>query len=263
MTYEELKKIAQPHIRENGDLPSNSFLLLNQLHIPFKNKKQCEDDYKGQICPLYNTPAFLRIRGNEKILYFNDNTQYWNFYIYHEISHYLLGHEESTPQHEIDADMLACILVAPIENLPSNLKSVRDLSSLCKIPIDKAEMYWDIIKTEIKPTQFFTFKKAITALVITIFAIASTLFATLTNNNTFPFIPGETNSLTNIPTTTTSDIPNIEDDSIFETVYTTPHGEKYHISTCRYIKNKENISKHTLTEATQKGYTACKVCIGK
>ena len=41
--------------------------------------------------------------------------------------------------------MLACILAAPIENLPSYLKSARDLSSLCQIPIDKAEEYWQEI----------------------------------------------------------------------------------------------------------------------
>lgn len=39
MTYKELKEIAKPHIREGENLPSNSFLLLNQLHIPFGRAK--------------------------------------------------------------------------------------------------------------------------------------------------------------------------------------------------------------------------------
>lgn len=146
MTYRQLKKIAQPHIRKGGKLPSNAFLLLTQLHIPYKTQKQCEEDFKGKISLLYTTPAFLHIDENgEKTIYFRTNTKYWNFYILHEIAHFLLGHEDGCPQNELDADMLACILAAPIENLPSYLKSARDLSALCDIPIDKAEMYWQEI----------------------------------------------------------------------------------------------------------------------
>jgi hypothetical protein len=59
MTYNELKTIAQPHLSISCELPSNSFLLLTQLHIPFKTQKQCEDDYGGEMTPLYNHPAFL------------------------------------------------------------------------------------------------------------------------------------------------------------------------------------------------------------
>lgn len=36
MTYEELEKIAKPHIRNGAELPSNSFLLLTQLQMPIK-----------------------------------------------------------------------------------------------------------------------------------------------------------------------------------------------------------------------------------
>ena len=146
MTYEELKQIAQPHIREGENLPSNAFLLLTQLHIPFKTGKQCEEDYGGKMTPLYNHPAFLATDSSgERTIYFNTNTRYWNFYIFHEIAHYLLGHEDGCPQNELDADLLACILAAPIENLPTYLKTARDLSSLCQIPIDKAEVYWQEI----------------------------------------------------------------------------------------------------------------------
>ena len=153
MDYKQLKKIATPHIREGSNLPSNSFLLLNQLHIPFKNDKQCRDDFKGKYNPLDEHPAFLLTEPNgDKTVYFNSNTMYWNFYIFHEIAHYLLGHEMSSSQNEIDADMLACILAAPIENLPSTIKSARDLSDSCSIPIDKAEMYWQEIKYEIHKT---------------------------------------------------------------------------------------------------------------
>lgn len=149
--YRQLKKIARPHIREGENLPSNSFLLLNQLHIPFRNERQCEKDFGDTINPLKNNPAFLSIDADgNKTIYFNSNTSYWNFYIFHEIAHYILGHEQNSPQNEIDADMLACILAAPVENLPTYLKSARDLSTLCKIPIDKAEMYWQEIYPTVK-----------------------------------------------------------------------------------------------------------------
>lgn len=119
---------------------------MSVTHIPFKTKTQCEAEYGSKMTPLYNAPAFLEIdqQGN-KTIYFNDKTKYWNFYIFHEIAHYLLGHETNSPQNELDADLLACILVAPVENLPTYLKTARDLSVLCLIPIDKAEMYWQEI----------------------------------------------------------------------------------------------------------------------
>lgn len=47
-----------------------------------------------------------------------------------------------------------------------------------------------------------------------------------------------------------------------ERVYITRTGEKYHLKDCSRIKDKE-IWEITLDEATQKGYTPCKVCIGK
>lgn len=57
--YRQLKKIARPHIGEGEDLPSNSFLLLNQLHIPFKSKKQCEDDYSSSMTPQSELEATI------------------------------------------------------------------------------------------------------------------------------------------------------------------------------------------------------------
>ncbi|WP_417558776.1 hypothetical protein [Mesoflavibacter zeaxanthinifaciens] len=43
-----------------------------------------------------------------------------------------------------------------------------------------------------------------------------------------------------------------------QTVYTTKTGEKYHKSTCRYLKySKKEI---TLKKAKELGYAACKVC---
>ena len=147
MTYKELKLIAEPHIRKGDNLPSNALLLLTQLHIPYRTEKQCREDFKSKHNPLDDYPAFLYVDENKnKTLYFNSTTRYWNFYIFHEISHFLLGHEDNSPQHEMDANMLASILAAPIANLPTYLKTAKDLSALCQIPVDKAEEYWQEIR---------------------------------------------------------------------------------------------------------------------
>lgn len=42
-------------------------------------------------------------------------------------------------------------------------------------------------------------------------------------------------------------------------VSVTPHGEKYHISSCQYITEANKI-KTTLEKAIAEGYTRCSVC---
>lgn len=150
MTYIELHDIATPYIEKISSTPGNSFSLAMKLGIPFKTEKQCEEDYGGKMTPLRNTPAFLAINGKEKVIYFNSNTRYWNFYMFHEIAHYILEHDNDSPENEADANMLACILMAPVENLPSYLKTARDLSCLCSMPIDKAEEYWEEIYPNVR-----------------------------------------------------------------------------------------------------------------
>ncbi len=43
------------------------------------------------------------------------------------------------------------------------------------------------------------------------------------------------------------------------TVYITTHGEKYHRSSCRYIKNRDVLS-CSEQDAIDDGYKACSVC---
>lgn len=253
MNYKELTAIAKPHIRKNDNIPSNSFLLLSQLHIPYKTEMQCMDDFEG-INPLYNTPAFLYTdkKGN-KTVYFNSKTKYWNFYIFHEIAHFLLGHKDDCPQNEIDADMLACILIAPKENLPSNIKSARDISSLCQIPIDKAEMYWQ----EIKPNKRRrTIPLCICAL-LTILAMAVCIHILPSQND-------KTDTAEETPAVTEQTTPheNANPDRSETTVYITNSGKKYHLPECRYIKNKTNVIECSISEAINMGYQPCKVCMG-
>lgn len=250
MTYEELKQIANPHIRERENLPSNSLLLLTQFHIPYKTEKQCEQDFEDKINPLKINPAFLSIdsEGN-KTVYFSSNTQYWNFYIFHEIAHYLLGHEQNSPQNEIDADMLACILAAPIENLPTYLKSARDLSTLCKIPIDKAEMYWQEISINFsKPHK----KLLVTGIVLVFLLIIISL--TILLNSLIRATQPTTEVKTYSPASN-----NIQKEEY--TYYMTTFGTHYHIRDCQYVKYKTNVISISLDEAKKLNLKSCEKCI--
>lgn len=162
MEYKELRKIAEPHIIKGAEIPSNSFTMATQLHLPYKTKEQWDEDFKGlnEQNPLNNVPALLYLNKNKTpTIYFNPATRFWNFYIFHEIAHFLLKHDGLTIQNELDANMLACILIAPLENLPTYLQTARDLSCLCRLPIDKAEEYWQIIKPKLFRRKFYFIQK--------------------------------------------------------------------------------------------------------
>lgn len=254
MTYNELKKIAQPHIRESGNLPSSSFLLLTQLHIPVKNEKQCEQDFNGVISPLKNTPAFLSIDSSgNKTVYFNSNTPYWNFYIFHEIAHYILGHEQNSPQNEIDADMLACILAAPIENLPKYLQSARDLSSLCEIPIDKAEAYWQEIKDKASK-----WHKNILVLGCMIGLIVLSITSGLYFQNRPDAQKNIEESNTIITPAPDSNIDTYNQNDLF---YITSSGTHYHVKNCKHIKYKTSVIHISKDEVDTLGLDPCGDCI--
>lgn len=251
MTYEELKKIAQPHIRKTDNLPSNALLLLTQLHVPYRTEKQCREDFKGKYNPLDSYPAFLYIdEEKNKTMYFNISTRYYNFYIFHEIAHYILGHEDNSPQNEIDANLLACILAAPAENLPTYLKTAEDLSSLCQIPIDKAEMYWQEIKSNFskwyKKTWVF-YCIAGTIILSTIFLLSLTNFPTTANNIE------ETNKTTSAPNVNT-----YNQDALF---YTTTSGTHYHAKDCKHIKYKNNSIPILKEEASKFNLEPCGDCM--
>lgn len=43
-------------------------------------------------------------------------------------------------------------------------------------------------------------------------------------------------------------------------VIVTKEGDKYHLSTCGYVKDKKNTFSVPISEAKEKGYEACSVC---
>ena len=120
MDYKELTKIAKTYIKTNN-IPTNAFVLLADIGIPFKNEKQCREDFGNSVSPLFNTPAFLAVCNGVKTIYYSSKAKYLNFYLLHEIAHYILNHECDSPQNELDANLLACILAAPVENIPKKI----------------------------------------------------------------------------------------------------------------------------------------------
>ena len=260
MTYDALKKIAQPHIRENDNLPSNALLLLTQLHIPYKTEKQCSEDFDNKYNPLHNYPAFIYIDENKnKTMYFKTTTRYYNFYIFHEIAHYLLGHEDGSPQNELDADMLACILAAPIENFPTTIKTARDLSEKCNIPIDRAEEYWQEIK-DIVPGNKKTKRNMNISIIL---AFVSILFISLFAYKHFTY--KKTNNSINIPIQQKkeSNITDSQKITSNQKVFVTISGEKYHLPDCSYVKYKTNLTKYDINEAIEKQYQPCSRCFSQ
>lgn len=54
----------------------------------------------------------------------------------------------------------------------------------------------------------------------------------------------------------------ITEDDVSDTVYITKYGEKFHIATCRYVRNKNNLISIPRSEA-EKSHSPCNVCISK
>lgn len=81
----------------------------------------------------------------------------------------------------------------------------------------------------------------------------STTYTTVSANAGTTYTPTYTTTYT--PTYTT----NYTADYGYNVVITKT-GEKYHTSTCRYVKGKTNTSTLSLSTAKARGYTACKVC---
>lgn len=150
MNYKKLKQFAaQIHI-EYTEIPLNALELVKKLNIPYGNEDDARRDFKGQINPLYEVPAFLRINKTtgERKIYYNSYVRFWNFYLMHEVAHYLLGHITEAYLNEIEADLLACILLVPPSIIKDKCKNAYRVCKFCNIPIDKADMYWQEVFDE-------------------------------------------------------------------------------------------------------------------
>ena len=294
MNYSELKSIASKYVTLTpNQIPQNMFTLALELNIKLKNSIECKQDFKNNQYPLKYSHACYTIYHGEYTIYYDEHYAYKNFSIAHEIAHHLLNHTIDGAEHHNDANLLACILVAPYEIIQThNIKSATEISEKFKMPCDIAEMYWNILTKEMtnddkndkienelkKPNLYFKNtdkQKIILSAILIIIIIAFAKYYITNNDNNIIHDNTTVNKNDNIviPITTLSPSPsqNIlatqtptnnpsEAPHAASTVFVTRYGEKYHKADCRHIKGSQGLQEMSIGEATQSGYEACKDC---
>ncbi len=295
MTYKELKRLYDKKIMQKFDiLPVNSFNIANMLNLRVKNSIECKLDFKEKY-PLTQCNAFIAIFNGEEIIYHDEKYPYKNFSVAHEIAHHLLEHKTDGIEQHKDANLLAAIIVAPVELIKKHkIKSALQLAEQCKIPINVAESYWleifpksntsNLKNNIVKYGLIVASTSVLVSIIFSIIYANNFLLNTNTNNinNTLInqdieettkyiidfFKDSESNSeiktenvTLDVITETTSEILN--DDSDINNnleVFITKTGKKYHRENCKYIKKKTNVTKITIKDAQNLQYTPCSIC---
>ena len=255
-SFEQLKNIAEIYTSQATNIPNNPFLLCNRLQIKYKYKAQCLKDF-NDFNPLNSSPALLykdiSAKENNNTVYFDETSKYWRFYMFHEIAHYILEHDTDDIISEKEANMLACLLIAPQSSLPTYLKTAQDLSCFCQIPIGRAEEYWNELHcSKHKEKNFIKFKQVFVSIcIVAILTIGMSLFVYHT----------KADNIENRQETSILNEKAETNDSKTDIYYITTYGTKYHNMNCPYIKNKDNIKSISLEDAILQHYETCSVCI--
>lgn len=255
MNFKQLEEIAKKFIVINyNEFPANAFELARRLNLCVKNSIECKKDFKDKY-PLYNCNAVYTLVNGEYTIYYDEKYVYKNFSVAHEIAHHLLEHCTDGAREHHDANLLAAILLLPPKNtIKSKIKNAIELSEKYLIPYNVACEYWAEIKNKI-PQE----RKIIKHISFIICLIAITILSTsYIIKNDERFKPSDTVSqlLNNI-----SPITNMDELTINQTQVTvTVSGKKYHLATCSYLKNKNNLSELDINKAIEKGYEPCSRC---
>ena len=265
--FNQLKSLSEMYTNSITELPNNPFIIASQLHIDFKSSSQCEND-TNLMNIFISHPAFMRKIKNKNVIYFDENSKYWQFYFFHELSHYILQHKYNSIENEQEANILSCLLIAPERLLPSYLKSATDLSLFANIPISKAEEYWQELKIK-RRKNIFSFKKdkiltSVTIISVCLLIAALTKISFAKNEISSSILQSSTlnDVLSTNSQTTTPVSTDIDGDSpgIQEFVYITSSGNKYHKADCAHLKGKTNVNEINISEALSHGYMPCKSC---
>ena len=270
-TYNQLKAIAEEFSKNATKIPCNPLLLCNRMQIAFKTKVQCSKDF-GERHPLEVSPAILYKRGTlshpDNIIYFDEASKYWQFYIFHELAHHILEHEGDAPEQEQEANMLACMLVAPPHLIPTYINSAINLSNIANIPIGRAEEYWQELHKSQRCQRLFALKYPIIIPLVGVIVAISIATSIAQHNKIYSHT--KTNSpsaaateltsqyITPAPYTTTLPWDNASEG--IQRVYITPSGKKYHVANCHHI-SKSNVMGLSVDEAVALGKEPCKDCI--
>lgn len=257
MEYAEIKRVVDRHIaRVSEDFPQSAFTIAKSLGLRLKNSVECKKDYQEQY-PLYNTNAILTRFCGEYTIYYDENHAYRNFFIAHEIAHYILGHESESMSNDHDAQIAAAIIVAPMELVHKNrVKSAIELSERCKIPVNIAVLYWDEIQPQAKFSTMNAISKPMGIAVITVAVIVGAMKFSILRAN-FPSVTATEAPVQRINPDTYPTIP-IEQNASdsLQYVYITQSGKKYHIANCRHLRGSEAIEL-SIEEAVALGKEPC------
>ena len=143
MEFKELNNIAKSNkLTFSTSLPQDSFELARSFNLRIKNSTECKQDFPDKN-PLSSNNAIYALFKGEYTIYYDEKYAYKNFAIAHEIAHHLLRHESDGAVQHHDSNLLAAMLVAPNDLIMSQkIKSAKELSLNCSIPIGVAEEYW-------------------------------------------------------------------------------------------------------------------------
>lgn len=289
LNYNKLKNLALKFQNDN----INGFSLAKQLNIETQTESETLKELGSKQSLLNGSPALL-VNINRFVICYNPQTDYINYYVAHECSHYILKHNEDSLDNEMEANLLTCLILAPPKSLiDHNLYTADNISRMYNIPVDKANTYIDIlfkkdkkyqlayenhlipIKKDKVPNKRYLILHLSIALAIT--AIMFFLVQGYRNNNDIVYQETETQTKILLDKTTSQlKTPIIEPvtESTTESVISEPaatqlytkvkvtkSGKKYHLPDCRYVTYKTNTTELELEEALKIGYTPCSVCL--
>lgn len=232
------------------------------LGMTLKTEKDAEKDFLHSD-PLKDRDAILTLAGSQYVIYYKSGI-YEDFFILHEICHYLLKHYYDGDYEENQANILACMILIPKKELKNDMLV---LSYKYNIPPHIAYKSIPALRKNKKPSKrLFTVFISIGTLALIVLTgfIVSSFFDN--NTNTVPVTV-----VTTTQTTETSTITELTTEQLTtatettvpkqyqETVYITRSGKKYHKSDCFYISGRDTTSV-TVEEAEQQGYSPCSVC---
>lgn len=260
LKYNTLKEIALSF--NSNSIPINAINFAIQLGIDLKTEQDYINEWGEITNPLVSNKAVLAQSPNGFTIYYRENEDNKNFFILHECCHFLAKHKKDGLIQEFDANLLACIFLAPINNiLEKKAFSIESLSNEYGIPIKYAELYYNIlienepnytksINNHRKSKHFIhlveKYKKHIVLLIMSISIIFLSIILT-----TKPL-----NNLSQIGSIKNKVLKNSKD----ITVVVTKSGEKYHKPNCQYVENKNNTIELSINEALKANYKPCSTC---
>ncbi len=250
MEYKILKKIVETNLDiKKHKSPADAFFIAKDLNIAVKNSIQCKKDSQNDRTLLEHTPAFLARNDEGFVIYYDEKSKFYNFYIMHEIAHYLLKHNSDGPEQERDANNLAVTIILLAKDF--DVVNSKDLAQKYMIPINVADEYcFDIINSQSRSKKID--KKNLTIVVLAICVVLLSVVLIFSYfNKTYDAYKSFGESLTEDVSS-----ENVNE----ETVVVTKSGSKYHNKNCVYVKNKTNLIFIHKSDAEELGYSPCKIC---